>query len=64
MIARYQREHENEDQTFDPLELDRFSTLQLSRALAESAARHVQPAGHARRPDAPVRNPAAAAIAR
>ena len=39
IIARYQREHENEDQTFDPLELDRFSTLQqLSRALAESAA--------------------------
>jgi chemosensory pili system protein ChpA (sensor histidine kinase/response regulator) len=39
IIARYQREHENEDETFDPLELDRFSTLQqLSRALAESAA--------------------------
>lgn len=39
IIARYQREHENEDQSFDPLELDRFSTLQqLSRALAESAA--------------------------
>jgi chemosensory pili system protein ChpA (sensor histidine kinase/response regulator) len=39
IIARYQREHENEDESFDPLELDRFSTLQqLSRALAESAA--------------------------
>ncbi|MEO6263839.1 MAG: response regulator, partial [Luteimonas sp.] len=39
IIARYQREHEASDQAFDPLELDRFSTLQqLSRALAESAA--------------------------
>ncbi|WP_425491593.1 response regulator [Cognatiluteimonas sedimenti] len=39
IIARYQREHDTVDQTFDPLELDRFSTLQqLSRALAESAA--------------------------
>ncbi|HJR75213.1 MAG TPA: Hpt domain-containing protein [Luteimonas sp.] len=39
IIARYQREHETVDQTFDPLELDRFSTLQqLSRALGESAA--------------------------
>ncbi|HVR80766.1 MAG TPA: Hpt domain-containing protein [Luteimonas sp.] len=39
IIARYQRENENADETFDPLELDRFSTLQqLSRALAESAA--------------------------
>lgn len=39
IIARYQREHETSDQTFDPLELDRFSTLQqLSRALGESAA--------------------------
>jgi chemosensory pili system protein ChpA (sensor histidine kinase/response regulator) len=39
IIARYQREHEVADATFDPLELDRFSTLQqLSRALAESAA--------------------------
>ena len=39
IIARYQREHETADSTFDPLELDRFSTLQqLSRALAESAA--------------------------
>ncbi len=39
IIARYQREHETADATFDPLELDRFSTLQqLSRALAESAA--------------------------
>jgi chemosensory pili system protein ChpA (sensor histidine kinase/response regulator) len=39
IIARYQRENENADETFDPLELDRFSTLQqLSRGLAESAA--------------------------
>ena len=39
IIARYQREHDTADATFDPLELDRFSTLQqLSRALAESAA--------------------------
>ncbi len=39
IIARYQRENENSDETFDPLELDRFSTLQqLSRGLAESAA--------------------------
>jgi chemosensory pili system protein ChpA (sensor histidine kinase/response regulator) len=39
IIARYQREHDTSDQTFDPLELDRFSTLQqLSRGLAESAA--------------------------
>ena len=38
IIARYQRESDNRDQTFDPLELDRFSTLQqLSRALAETA---------------------------
>ena len=39
IIARYQRESDKPDATFDPLELDRFSTLQqLSRALAESAA--------------------------
>ena len=44
IIARYQRENALQapnvaDPTFDPLELDRFSTLQqLSRALAESAA--------------------------
>jgi chemosensory pili system protein ChpA (sensor histidine kinase/response regulator) len=39
IIARYQREHDTADQTFDPLELDRFSNLQqLSRGLAESAA--------------------------
>ena len=32
IIARYQRENETADETFDPLELDRFSTLQqLSR---------------------------------
>ena len=42
IIARYQREHETVDATFDPLELDRFSTLQqLSRALSESAADQV-----------------------
>ena len=39
IVARYQREQEQANQTFDPLELDRFSTLQqLSRALNESAA--------------------------
>ncbi|MFN3842081.1 MAG: Hpt domain-containing protein [Rehaibacterium terrae] len=39
IIARYQREHDDTDASFDPLELDRFSTLQqLTRALAESAA--------------------------
>ena len=38
IIARYQREQETTNPTFDPLELDRFSTLQqLSRALGESA---------------------------
>ncbi|MDO4709220.1 MAG: response regulator, partial [Pseudomonadota bacterium] len=38
IVARYQREQDAADQTFDPLELDRFSTLQqLSRALGESA---------------------------
>ncbi|MFD0739988.1 response regulator [Lysobacter koreensis] len=42
IIARYQREHETVDATFDPLELDRFSTLQqLSRALSESASDQV-----------------------
>ena len=39
IVARYQREQDHGDTTFDPLELDRFSTLQqLSRALNESAA--------------------------
>jgi chemosensory pili system protein ChpA (sensor histidine kinase/response regulator) len=39
IVARYQREAEVGDSAFDPLELDRFSTLQqLSRALSESAA--------------------------
>ncbi|WP_221441874.1 Hpt domain-containing protein [Luteimonas sp. MC1825] len=39
IVARYQREQDTGDATFDPLELDRFSTLQqLSRALGESAA--------------------------
>ncbi len=40
ILSRYQREHElegSEEEEFDPLELDRFSTLQqLSRALSES----------------------------
>ncbi|HZX80025.1 MAG TPA: Hpt domain-containing protein, partial [Lysobacter sp.] len=37
IVARYQRE--DVDASFDPLELDRFSTLQqLTRALSESAA--------------------------
>ena len=39
IVARYQREQDSGDPAFDPLELDRFSTLQqLSRALNESAA--------------------------
>ncbi|UYC13349.1 Hpt domain-containing protein [Xanthomonas sp. CFBP 8445] len=39
IVARYQREQDQAEQSFDPLELDRFSTLQqLSRALNESAA--------------------------
>ncbi|WP_238978831.1 Hpt domain-containing protein [Novilysobacter arseniciresistens] len=39
IVARYQREGEDGEQQFDPLELDRFSNLQqLSRALTESAA--------------------------
>lgn len=39
IIARFQREGDTGDTAFDPLELDRFSTLQqLSRGLAESAA--------------------------
>ncbi len=39
IIARYQREGDTANTTFDPLELDRFSTLQqLSRALGETAA--------------------------
>ncbi len=39
IVARYQREGDTGEQAFDPLELDRFSTLQqLSRALSESAA--------------------------
>lgn len=39
IVARYQREHDQPSREFDPLELDRFSTLQqLSRALNESAA--------------------------
>ncbi len=38
IVARYQREDETNDETFDPLELDRFTTQQqLSRSLAESA---------------------------
>ncbi|MFY2764042.1 response regulator, partial [Arenimonas sp. MALMAid1274] len=39
IMARYQREGETNEETFDPLELDRFTTQQqLSRSLAESAA--------------------------
>ncbi|MCC6596212.1 MAG: response regulator, partial [Rhodanobacteraceae bacterium] len=39
IIARYQREQHDNDTTFDPLELDRFSQLQqLSRALSESVS--------------------------
>ena len=39
ILSRYQREAEATGETFDPLELDRFSTLQqLSRALAESVS--------------------------
>ena len=39
ILSRYQRHQEEQDAEFDPLELDRFSTLQqLSRALSESAA--------------------------
>lgn len=37
ILARYEREHGPSDGAFDPLELDRYSTIQqLSRALAES----------------------------
>src|SRR6056297_3504617 len=37
ILSRYEREHGSADSTFDPLELDRYSTIQqLSRALAES----------------------------
>ncbi|MEN5189250.1 Hpt domain-containing protein [Luteimonas sp. TWI596] len=39
IVARYRREGDSGDIAFDPLELDRFSTLQqLSRALGETAA--------------------------
>ncbi|MEO8000378.1 MAG: response regulator, partial [Arenimonas sp.] len=38
IVARYQREGEDTGETFDPLELDRFTTQQqLSRSLSESA---------------------------
>jgi chemosensory pili system protein ChpA (sensor histidine kinase/response regulator) len=38
IVARYQREGETDDETFDPLELDRFTNQQqLTRALNESA---------------------------
>ncbi len=37
ILARYEREHGPADEEFDPLELDRYSTIQqLSRALGES----------------------------
>jgi len=39
ILSRYEREHGAPDATFDPLELDRYSTIQqLSRALAESVS--------------------------
>jgi len=39
ILSRYEREHGSADATFDPLELDRYSTIQqLSRALAESVS--------------------------
>ena len=39
ILSRYEREHGSADSTFDPLELDRYSTIQqLSRALAESVS--------------------------
>src|SRR5690606_15612589 len=39
IVARYRREGDSVENAFDPLELDRFSTLQqLSRALGETAA--------------------------
>ncbi len=39
ILARYEREHGPADETFDPLELDRYSTIQqLSRALGESVS--------------------------
>ncbi|TKX76338.1 hypothetical protein EXE53_32415, partial [Halorubrum sp. SD626R] len=37
ILARYEREHGPAEEAFDPLELDRYSTIQqLSRALGES----------------------------
>ena len=39
ILSRHEREREDEDSTFDPLEMDRYSTIQqLSRALAESVS--------------------------
>ncbi len=39
ILSRYQRQQDEGDTQFDPLELDRFSTLQqLTRALSESAS--------------------------
>ena len=39
ILARYEREHGPTDETFDPLELDRYSTIQqLSRGLGESVS--------------------------
>ncbi|MDX1626087.1 MAG: hybrid sensor histidine kinase/response regulator, partial [Wenzhouxiangellaceae bacterium] len=39
ILSRYEREHGSAEATFDPLELDRYSTIQqLSRALAESVS--------------------------
>ncbi|MBY6204754.1 Hpt domain-containing protein [Halomonas denitrificans] len=39
ILSRYEREHGPDEEEFDPLELDRYSTIQqLSRALAESVS--------------------------
>ena len=39
ILSRHERERELDDSTFDPLEMDRYSTIQqLSRALAESVS--------------------------
>ncbi|MGB0513742.1 MAG: Hpt domain-containing protein, partial [Wenzhouxiangellaceae bacterium] len=39
ILSRFEREHGSHESTFDPLELDRYSTIQqLSRALAESVS--------------------------
>ena len=65
IIARYQREHESRRRDFRSARARPL--LDAAAALARSGrvrGRHVEPAGHARRPDPPVRNAAAAAVAR